>query len=154
MAGECAVGLFGGFTHKMKSVQDFCSRIQPHHRLSTTDCEVRAHPTSYDQKVVSLNLADSKLLETAYHSDSAAYALWSMNQSVTWSRRDLRVSRGINDPKSQWHTLAAVICSADLPVIADLTSLKGSVPEWSSRRVIHLDRARQGLITRVQIVPQ
>lgn len=58
--------LVGGFTRKMKSV-DCCSRIQPHHRLSPTDCGVFAHFTSCDQNVVPLNLADSTLLETAYH---------------------------------------------------------------------------------------
>lgn len=63
-----AGGLADGFTRKIKSVlyiQDCCSRIQPHPRLSPTDCGVFAHSTSCDQSVVSLNLADSTLLETA-----------------------------------------------------------------------------------------
>lgn len=59
-----AGGLADGFTRKIK-IQDCGSRIQPHPRLSPTDCGVFAHSTSCDQSVVSLNLADSPLLETA-----------------------------------------------------------------------------------------
>lgn len=87
--------LVGGFTRKMKSVEDCCSRIQPHHRLSPTDCGVFAHFTSCDQNVVPLNLADSTLLETAYHPVPAAYVLWSMHQFVAKSGRELRDPQGI-----------------------------------------------------------